>query len=193
LKGRFFSVRNNNALSTKREINSGGPQGGVLSPTLFNINQIDMQYLPLNAKCMKYADDLLLYNSYKKVELQEGLGKLKDDLLKLKDYFIANGLSINFNKTSFMVMSNGVSELIPAEIQLSDNDKIDRVSEQKYLGVLLDDKLNFKPQHSLLINKLTDTLRALRIIKNHVPTETLIQFFNAHFMSHLYYCAYMQN
>lgn len=68
---------------------------------------------------------------------------------------------------------------------------IDRVSEQKYRGVLLDDKLNFKPQHSLLINKLTDTLRALRIIKNHVPTEALIQFFNAHFMIHLYYCAFI--
>jgi hypothetical protein len=195
LKGRFFSVRNGSAISTKRKINSGVAQGGVMSPTLFNINQIDMQYLSLSSNCIKFADDLLLYKSYKKKDLLEGLDCLKDDLNKLNGYFLSNGLTINFSKTSFMVMKNSDKDVIPDIIQLDEDDNdvklIHRVDEQKYLGIVLDNNLNFKAQHAVIIDKLMDTLKALRIIKHHIPISLLIQFFNAHFMSHVYYCSFI--
>ena len=44
---------------------------------------------------------------------------------------------------------------------------------------------------SNLIEKLTQSSRALSIIKHHLPQELLLQFFNAHIMSHLYYCSFL--
>jgi hypothetical protein len=61
----------------------------------------------------------------------------------------------------------------------------------KFLGVTFDEKFNFKPHHANLTTKLTQSSRALSIIKHHIPRDMSLQFFNAHFMSHLYYCPFL--
>jgi len=42
-----------------------------------------------------------------------------------------------------------------------------------------------------LVEKLTQSCRALSIIKHHLPKELLLQFFHAHVMSHLSYCPFL--
>ena len=51
--------------------------------------------------------------------------------------------------------------------------------------------MDFKLHCDAVIDKLTDTVKALRIIKHYLPKESLIQFFHAHFMSHIHYCAFL--
>jgi hypothetical protein len=80
---------------------------------------------------------------------------------------------------------------LPYEIELNNGARIQRVDQQKYLGIMFDNKLNFNEQCDNLLDKLTDAVRALRIIKHHLPTESLLQFFHAHFMSHIHYCAFL--
>jgi len=191
LEDRKFSVKYNNIVSLMRRIRTGVPQGAKVSPTLFNVNQIDLQYLELDAKTIKFADDLLVYKSCSKNNLEAGLDKMSSDLERINEYYKNNGLTINFNKTSFMILRNCINENVPEMIKLNGNEAIKRVQEQKYLGIIIDENLNFKSHHELLIKKLTDTLRALRIIRNYLPRKALIEFFNAHFLSHVYYCAFI--
>lgn len=191
LSNRSFEVRVENKLSSKKNIKEGVPQGGAASPNLFNINQIDIQYLDIAAKNIKFADDLLIYSVVDKTDLISGINSISNDLSLINEYYSDNGLSINFRKTSFMILSNTEMPNAPESIYINGTIRIDKVKEQKYLGIIIDDNLNFKSQAEELIGKISDSLKALRIIRNHLPTHALLQFFHAHFMSHLYYCAFI--
>lgn len=92
---------------------------------------------------------------------------------------------INWSKTYIMFITNKRKEL-PEFIQV-DNQIIQRVKVFKLLGVLIDDKLTFKPfvdQQRLSIN------RRLYLIKRHyyLPHEVKIKFFKAFIMPCFDYC-----
>ncbi|KAK6016759.1 hypothetical protein OSTOST_17752, partial [Ostertagia ostertagi] len=63
LTGRTFQVRINSVLSDTFPVRSGIPQGGVLSPTLFNIYTADLipRLEEIGVTCKQYADDLKIY------------------------------------------------------------------------------------------------------------------------------------
>jgi len=56
LSNRHFQIRFGNALSTISNISAGVPQGGILSPLLYNIYTAD-QPTTLNTLVADYADD----------------------------------------------------------------------------------------------------------------------------------------
>lgn len=66
---------------------------------------------------------------------------------------------------------------------------IDRESLVSYFGWFLGAISAYS--YDALINKLTQVCRVLSIIRHHLPREMLIQFFNAHFMSHLHYSSFI--
>lgn len=61
LSSRQFSVRVGSAISNRRPVLSGVPQGSVLGPLLFNIYTSDLQYI-LQTRFSMYADDVKLYD-----------------------------------------------------------------------------------------------------------------------------------
>ena len=56
----------NGTLSKLKRINTGVPQGGVLSPTLFNIYTSDIPLPPKDVQITTYADDTTITSSYTK-------------------------------------------------------------------------------------------------------------------------------
>jgi len=55
------------------------------------------------------------------------------------------------------------------------NKPISKQSNLKYLGIIIDDKLNWKPQMKNLLHRLLN-----HVIWNFVQTETLRQHFSCH-------------
>ena len=69
---------------------------------------------------------------------------INDVLVNVSNWFKVNKLSINFNKTEFMVVTTKQSK---SELKVStDNNPIKQSHHIKYLGVLIDDNLNWKQQ-----------------------------------------------
>ena len=54
----------NSTLSKLKQINTAIPQGGVLSPTLFNIYTTDISFLPKDLQIITYADDITITAFY---------------------------------------------------------------------------------------------------------------------------------
>ena len=88
LRNRYFSVKVNGVLSSKRNIECGVPQGAVLSPTLFNLYINDLPSRTpsdLNKNdsehTMLYADDLAYLLVFKdKAEAETRSQRYLDEL-----------------------------------------------------------------------------------------------------------------
>ena len=66
IKGRQACTQYNGTLSKLKRINTGVRQGGVLSPTLFNIYTSDIQLPPKGIQITTYADDITITTSHTK-------------------------------------------------------------------------------------------------------------------------------
>ena len=106
----------------------------------------------------------------------------------------ANNLIVNENKSSFILMKpKGVKSVNVTEKLRMENTEIKRVTEARYLGVILDEKLNFKKQYESVVKKLENTVKALICTRNSLNFKAKYQLYNALFESHVNYCsiAYM--
>ena len=82
------------------DISFGTAQGSCLGPLLFLLFCNDIHLLPLYSQLILFADDTTLFNSHKSEMYLEYM--LNRDLEILFDWFKANQLSINLEKTVMM-------------------------------------------------------------------------------------------
>ena len=71
----------------------------------------------------------------------------------LPNWVISNGLALNLKKTKYMLFSRQNIEL-PDEFKIL-NKKIDRVKEVRFLGVIVDEKLNWSAHIKTLKGKMS--------------------------------------
>ena len=126
-------------------IDYGVPQGSVLGPLLFLIFINDIGFLPnLINKPKLFADDTNLFvDSPTLSDLQI---KCQNSIDQISDWLLANKLTVNHSKTCYMLFTppaycNKNSEL---DLHINKN-KINKVSSTKYLGVVIDENLDWKP------------------------------------------------
>jgi hypothetical protein len=118
----------------------GVPQGSSLSALLFLIYINDIFELPLRGHLQLYADDaILIYSESDYDELQR---HMKENLVKIHDWFYNNLLSFNVSKTIYKIF-NPKNKNIPQPDRLLVRDaEIERVRYMKYLGLMIDEKMD---------------------------------------------------
>ena len=91
----------NGESSQLRNINYGVPQGSVLGPLLFLIYINDLPNISKVLSFYLFADDTNIYYEAETPEKLESV--LNKELKELYTWLIVNRLSLNINKTNFVV------------------------------------------------------------------------------------------
>ena len=157
--------------STKRSVPVGVPQGTVLGPLLFLIYINDITECLKNTQASLFADDTMVYCSGStRNELQENLN---GDLSRIKKWLNDHRLTINAEKSQFMVI--GSSQRIKAfesMILRIDEDELEKVTSYKYLGVIINETVNWSEHIEMIQRKVLQRLGMLRRIKHLLPQST---------------------
>ena len=131
----------NNASSSYKAINIGIPQGSILGPLLFLIYINNLPNALHTNPCL-FADDTCSFLNHSSLTSLENI--CATEVSRLKDWCNANKIQINSQKSFILPISHKLN--VP-NLNLNlpfENSKINSSQICKYLGVLLNDKLNFK-------------------------------------------------
>ena len=156
-----------NGVSSKTEgIDVGVPQGSCLGPLLFLIYINDLPQAAQNLTVSMYADDTsLCYQSSDINELNEAIN---NDLKQLDFWLQGNELSLNVAKTNSMLVSTKQKHNIlksrneDLDLKIRDNE-LEIIQKTKYLGVQIDNSLNWKKHIKTVSSKVS---RAVGFLKH---------------------------
>ena len=173
--------------STLNDIKFGVPQGSVLGPLLFLVYINDLSISVKNSTVHHFADDTNLL--YINKSIQTLCNKINYDLKGVTDWLNSNRISLNINKTEFVIFRSPRNP-ITTEINIKLNGKRLLYPSKyiKYLGVLLDEHLSWKPHIDELIKKLNRSNSILSKIRYFVRKNTLRSLCFSLFSSHIGYC-----
>ena len=177
----------NGEASGLKTVKCGVPQGSVLGPLLFLLYVNDIgKCVDKYAEIRLFADDTNVFITERNpLELKR---KAEITLNNLLTWFSANKLTANISKTCFSIFT-------PKNIMIPNllnslkfgNSKISRVESAKYLGITLDENLNFKDHIEILSNSLTKIISSFKIIKHQVSKKSKYKLFNAYINSKIMY------
>ena len=183
-KGRKQSVVVGGEMSENLNINYGVPKGSVLGPLLFLLYIND---IPLSSKVFDFhlfADDTSLFMSNANLENSELEANM--ELANISDWLIANKLSLNTKKSNFLVTTPGHKKSKNIKICIN-NEEIAESNSVKYLGVLIDNNLNWKPHIQQTKLKIAKSIGVLSRLRHLASKEILVSIYNAFIQPHLNY------
>ena len=133
-------------------------------------------------KSVQFADDTTVYHSHQ--DTDELVRQLNNQLIVVDSWLCANRLSLNIEKTSYMIISNDNADNVDLKIR---NCSLNRVYSAKFLGITLDDKLNFKEHVSNISKKISSSIGAIYRVKPYVPPFIIYKLYYSLVYSHLTY------
>jgi hypothetical protein len=193
LEGRTTEVQINATQSERRPLPYSVPQGSCAGPTLYNIYASTLQehILPFHVNLMGYADDHAAYDSFASASRQQEdscMQNIQGCLEEVRSWMSLNRLKMNDSKTeSILFGSNKQLEKITTKSVKVAEEEINTAPSIKYLGVELDENLNFKRFVKTKCKKASYNLKNIKGIRPYLSKKSTEQLVNSLVTSHLDY------
>ena len=116
--------------------------------------------------------------------------KIANKQLKNVDkWLIANKLSLNLNKTKYIIFRTPNSKAPPANLKLLlRKESIEQVSTIKFLGVIVHEHLSWKPHTDYILQKLRISYGVVKKASPFLNTTAIQMLYYSMIQSHLSYC-----
>ena len=189
LTNRQLQVKCEVAKETKKQYSNlydgeyGTPQGSCLGPLLFLLFINDLYLNIEHCNAILFADDTTLYKSHRNVRYLKWC--IEEDLKIISDWFKANKLTLNLEKTEYIFFCAKPMNVKPT-LEIDDVTLLS-VESVKFLGIWLDQNLNWNIHVNKLITRLKRNMHLLRTPKHLFNEKTLKLIYHAHIQSHIDY------
>ena len=127
------------ATSQKLKISTGVPHCSILGPLLFLICIKDLPSISNVLQMLMYADCATLYCNFNSIN---NVNIINEELSKVSTWLSANKLVLTVAKTKCIMFCTINKRIQYPEVKLN-NIAIERVSKFKFLGIWLDEYLNW--------------------------------------------------
>ena len=175
----------NGETSQLKDITYGVPQGSVLGPLLFLIYINDLPNISKILNFYLFADDTHIYFEADTPDKLEKV--LNKELKELHTWLIVNRLSLNIDKTNFVVF-HPFNKPLKHNITLKIQKKaISQKQSVKYLGIMIDSGLTWHDHIDTLSKKISRSIGLLYKIRHFVNKNIMKMLYYSLIFSHLTY------
>ena len=183
LTSRSQYVRTKLGVSGDITLNTGAPQGCVLSPVLFVLYTNDMSWNTDNVFISKYADDAAIVGLIQNNDCTEYL-----QCIDFVNSWCANNyLELNVTKTKELLCDFRRNKQCVQSVEI-DGKIVERTSLYTYLGDTLDGKLTFGYHVEKQVKKANSRLYFMRCMRKlNVSSDIIAGFYNSSVASILSY------
>ena len=175
----------NNIDSQTSDISYGVPQGSVLGPLLFLIYINDLNRVITYSYIRHFADDTNIL--YRDKSLRKINQRINFDLKNIVNWLRANRIALNTSKTE-IVLFRSPKKMVTRKMNFRiSGQKIEVKSSAKYLGIIIDESLNWKKHYTILKTKLERSIGLLAKLRHYVSANLIRTVYFAIFDSYLRY------
>ena len=186
LKDRKQRVVLNGQNSSWANVEAGVPQGSILGPLLFLIYIKD---LPdnLSTDVKLFADDTSLFSVVH--DITTSSCDLNYDLNRVREWAFQWKMSFNpepSKQAQEVIFAQKLQKKDYPPLYFNDS-SAKETCKQKYLGMLLDFRLDFQEHWKYLVKKVNKTVALLRKFQNILPRSALLTIYKCFVRTHLDY------
>ena len=186
LSNRKQFVQINEHKSSTQGISCGVPQGSVLGPLLFLLFINDLHICCPSGAVRIFADDTSVFFSCS--DIDKLVTKAQEIMMQLHNWFHANKLTLNTNKSNFVIFRSPRHNIINVPEKISFlNTEIVRANQVKYLGLILDENLNWNAHISSVCSKLKRYFKVFYSIRNFLTKQHITTIYYTLIYSHVKY------
>ena len=176
LKNRQQFTIANGQKSDYGQINKGVPQGSVLGPILFTLYVNDMA-MALNFKPRLFADDTNIFSF--DADINNLTTSIDEELKKLYEWFNANKLKVNLDKTNYCIFSPNRNMKNDHDIKITMGSDIKEATDIKYLGLKIDSKLTWSKHVEKIKSEIVKFASLFAKLRHFIPKDCLIILFDS--------------
>ena len=164
--------------SSLKSITIGVPQGSTVGPIMFIIFINDLPGVLESSNVLMYADDTVLYSSHQDSKIVRR--RVQKDLDKVQRWCKENRLTLNVGKTKIMTFMSDHKRKSYRQFRFYLNGLlVHEVDMYKYLGTILDNKLNGEHQYNKLLTNLGFKLKTFGKIRRYLTTKAALTVYKS--------------
>ena len=138
---------------------------------------------------ISFADDTNVFIVDNNLQALHEKGNSK--LENIDNWMVANRLSINVNKTNYILFQTPKSQAskVVSNLQLRlRNNVVEKVSSARFLGVIIKENLSWKNHIDMIKNKMRAGLGAVMRIRSFLSPKAMLSLYHSLLLSHVRYC-----
>ncbi len=133
-------------------------------------------------KFIIYADDTTLETiiviAINKSQNASAENKINIELDLINDWMKCNKLSLNIGKSKYIIFHNPQKKVDHLNNKI-ENTHIERVKKLNFLGLIINENLNWKAHYNKIANKISKCMGILNRLKHFLPISAKLHIYNA--------------